>query len=580
MSNIDANALSQNLNVINNNIRLVQSQVEQLDVQLGSMSKDLSVVTSELLELRKEFSEFVLEAQRRANLQLSQTKVGNLKDDLEREYGHYALVRRSSIGTLQAFDVGNVSDKTVQQVSEELMIQTPRYWLAPALVALAAWSRDNQSLADKSVDAAFSRDSAKTSLFFALVLRRQGRLDAATRWLRHYFTSLDPRALTREFGVVLEAAAQEAFGPAGRDLILGYLVEWAGMLRDDPAIVEQQVELWYTEIAVHRGVVANGLYPRLETFSPQWSHVKNVMEHASALGNVAERYQGIFDSNPPVNHVLEDRMDELLEILVTEYDEEELPLRREIVFHEAVIKHDGDLVRARETADAEVAALEETLDAVSLVTHAALHPELLGIGDHTRKLAIGANKADFDAATGRYTRDYRAKHASQVDIELGPKHSNYAASFGFAGWSTSTATEQTAAEASLAKAWEGTLHDFIESVKFKNTSYIVPGLITLGVTAVLGLMFQVVGAIIGLVVAGGVSGLIVWNKKKKADAAVAQAEASRGAAFSVSRDIYRDAMAEWVDAELAYRAADAKEADLLRVIGQWPSIRLEKEDAQ
>jgi hypothetical protein len=577
LSNLNVNALENNLRTINNNINLVQDQVQRVESQVGSMSRDLTTVTTELLELRQEFSQFVQAAERTANIQRSETKLGSLKDDLEREYGHYSLVRRTSIGTLQAFDIGNVSDRTVQQISEELMIQTPRYWLAPALVALAAWSRDDESLAEKSVEAAFSRDSAKTSLFFALVLRRQGRLDGATRWLRHYFTSLDPRALTREFGVVLEAAAQEAFGPAGRDLILGYLVEWSEILRDDPAIVEQQVELWQTEISVHRGRVDDSLYPRLSVLSPQWAHAKNVLEHASALGNVTERYQAIHDSNPPINHVLEDKMDDLLEILVTEYDEEELPLRREIVFHEAVIDSAGDMVRAREAADFAVAALEETLDAVSLVTHAALHPELLGIGDHTRKLAIGANKTDFETATGRYTRDYRASHMSHVDIELGPNHSNYATALGFTSWKVSTGAEQLASETSLDAAWDAVVRDYIERTKFKYTALVIPVLVTIGVTA-LGFVFGWVGALIAFLVTGGIFAFRVWSKKKAADAAVADAIASRDAATAVSREIYRDAMAEWVDAEIAYRTEDAKEQDLLRVIAQWPSIRIDKKD--
>ncbi len=584
MSNLNVNALEGKLNSMHRDIGIVQGQVASMDAQIGSMSRDVTTVTNELLALRREFSEFVQVAERTANIQRSETKLSGLKDDLEREYGHYSVVRRSSIGTLQAFDVGNVSDKTVQQVSEELMIQTPRYWLAPALVALAAWSRDDQSLAEKSVDAAFSRDKAKTALFFALVLRRQGRLESASRWLRHYFTSLDPHALTREFGVVLEAVAQDAFGPDGRSLIMTHLVDWSNTLRQDDEIVDQQVELWQTEVSVRRGRVDDSLFPRLAELSPQWPHVKDVMEHASALINVTEKYRAILDSVPVQNHVLEDKMDDLLETLVTEYDEEELPLRREIVFHESVIGEAGDMVRARELADATVAALEDTLDAVSLVTQAALNPTYLGVGENTQKLAIGANKSDFETAVGRFTTQYRMRHISQVDIVLGPNHSNYATALGFGTWTKSTSVPQDDAEQSLSDAWDNVVAGYIERTRFKNTAYVVPSLITIGVSLLAALITSaanpLVGFLIAFVISGGISALVIYNKKKKADAAVAAAEANREAAEDVSRDIYRDAMAEWVDAELAYQEQDANEAGLLALIESWPSIRTEKGGVQ
>lgn len=576
MSNVDYSGA---LNQINRSVVTLQSQVSQVDERVGDISRDLSTTTNELRELRREFGEFVLTAQRVANLQFSQTKLGNLKDDLEREFGHYAIVRRTSIGTLQAFDIGNVSDKTVQQISEELMIQTPRYWLAPALVGLAAWSRDDQSLSEKSIDAAFSRDSAKTSLFFALVLRRQGRLEAATRWLRHYFTSLDPFNLGREFGVVLEAVAQDAFGPSGRELVVERLITWTALMREKEEIIEEQVGSWQTEISVHRGRVDNALFPRMSEFSPHWDLVRDLLEHASALDTVRAKYQAIFDSVPARKASYEDLMDDILETLVTEYDEEELPLRREIVYHEAVVESNGDTDRAREAADSANEALEEGMDAATLVTHAALHPALLGIGESTQKLAIGAGSADFITATGRYTAGYRASWPSAVDIKLQGNHSNYAAALGFGSWRASSATPEAEAEASLSAEWDRAVADYIERTRFKNTAFIIPGLITLGV-GLIGLLGGPIGLIIGLVLAGGISALIVFNKKKKADQAVADAQRNRDAAFAVSRDILREHMAEWVDARILYSEQDGKEADLLRLLQAWPAINVEKEVVQ
>lgn len=131
--------------------RALESQISVVSGEVGQVRSDLRLTTDQLQALRREFQAFVDESAKVALVQQSETKVVNLKAELDRQFGHYELVRRTSTGMLQAFDVGNVSNDVVRSVSEELMIQTPRYWLAPALVALAAWSRDNQDIAEKSV---------------------------------------------------------------------------------------------------------------------------------------------------------------------------------------------------------------------------------------------------------------------------------------------------------------------------------------------------------------------------------------------------------------------------------------------
>lgn len=572
MSNINLGPVINAVNQVGVAVSSLEGRVSAIDNRVGVVAKDVASTAKELRELREEFLEFVRVAERTANVQRSETKLGSLKDDLDREYGHYSVVRRSSIGTLQAFDVGNVTNKTVQQVSEELMIQTPRYWLAPALVALAAWSRDDESLASKSVDEAFTRDARKTGLFFALVLRRQGRLEAASRWLRQYFISLDPRALTRDFAVVLEAAAQEGFGPTGREVVLEHLGDWSETLRNDDAVVAAQVEKWLAEVSVHRGVVDESVYPRLVETAAAWPQIKDVMEHASAHGNVVAKYEPILDTVAVTSGTLEDQMDALLETLVTEYDAEELPLRREIIYHEAVLESNGDLARAREAADAAVQALDETMDALSLVANAALHPDLLGVSPSTQKLAIGASKGDFSAAVGRYSAAYRARHLGAVDITLGPTHTGYAATLGFGTWTSSTATLEADAQRSLSEAWDATLRDYVERHRLKNSVFVIGGLVTLGVIALFALVGGWIGALIALVLAGGISALVIWRKKKRADDAVALAEADREAAKAASIEVFREATAEFVDAQLAYADEDAREAELIALVAKWPAF--------
>ena len=553
----------------------IETKVESVDGNVGRVSSDLQTTRAELLALRDEFQSFVMQAERTAAVQRSETVLGNVEAALERDYGHYNVVRRTSIGMLQAFDIGNVSNKTVQQVSEELMIQSPKYWLAPAIVGLAAWSRDNEELANKSIEAAFERDPRKTSLFFALVLRRQGRAEAASRWLRHYLRALDPRALTREFVVILEAASQEAFGPSGRALIGDQLGKWNTMLRDDRAVVEAQVAAWTGDIEIHRATVNDAQFPHLSRTSPHWPQFKDLLERASSHGFTAEKYLAIREEPTLLGFSIQDRLDDILEILVKEFDEEELPYRRDVVFHRAVIDSGGDLLRANEKADEINVAHEETLDAVSLQTQTAIRREIYGVSVSAQKIAIGNSRDDFRGAVHRYSAAYRSRYLDNVDITLPNNHSEYAMTLGFQGWTTNTAVAQARAEASLAETWKATVANYLESVRFKEHNYVIAGGIALAGLILMILMIgggvAGFGVFVFLAATAG-AGIWVWRKKTDCDQKYQKAQQMAQAALEFSIDIYRATIAEFVDAKLAYSEEDVKEADLLKLIDTWPTL--------
>ncbi len=556
-------------------VRAIDSMGSQLDSKISSVKNDVNVLGNlqqathqDLLELRRQFEEFLDRNERQRLLQLAETRLGTLKSDLEREYGHYDVVRRSSVGTLQAFDIGNVRNKTVLEVSEELMIQTPRYWLAPALVALAAWSKDDEELAEKSVEAAFSRDPGKTSLFFTLVLRRQGRLPESTRWLRHYFVSLDPYALTREFAVLLEAIAQDGFGPDGRLMVLEKLHEWRDLLREESDIVTKQVDTWRNEIETHRGSVDVSLYPGLAQRSPQWASVKDGLERASAYEFLLDKYTNVRDTVTSLSGSVADRLDDLLDTLVSEYDEEELPLRRELIYQQAIIDNDGDADRAKEQAELDVAALDETIDALSLQTYTALRPDLFGVSVSTQRISVGACTEDFTAAIGQYARDYRAKWLDEVEIQLDNDHSTYASTYSFGTWTTKTSTPQGDAEADLKSHWDKVVQEFIEAQTF-TPKMVVPQIIGGAVGFLLGLFFIPAGLILSF---GSIAlvAFLIMQKRTKCEAAVAAAEAARDAAKTVSIDLYREVAAEWVDVKIVYSEEDVKESNMLELVEGWP----------
>ena len=181
ISSANLSAIERSLNNINSNIGTLNSNLEVVDSHVDQVNSNVKVVYDEIGTLAREFRDFV-QLQVKANAKSnSQQRLIQIRQELEKRFGHYDIVRRTTTGILQADDLGIVKKDTISTATEELMISTPGYWLAPCLVALAAWINDQPDLAEKAVREGIKRNDEKTSLFWALVCRRAGRKSAALK---------------------------------------------------------------------------------------------------------------------------------------------------------------------------------------------------------------------------------------------------------------------------------------------------------------------------------------------------------------------------------------------------------------
>lgn len=547
-------------------VQEVNSLVVRLSEQVGSVSGQVSAVEAnqqqtrtELQQLRDEFVAFVRTAQLTANVQRAETRIGVIQDQVDHEFGHHKTVRRTAVGMLQAFDLGLVSEDNVRAVGDQLMLQTPRYWLAPALVALASWSADDRSLCERAVEEAFRRSPDRTSLFFALVLRRQDRQDAAVRWLRHYLLAQDPAALGREFAVILESIAQGAFGLAGRELLDGTLAGWRERLMDSDETQAKQITRWREEIDTLTQPSAAAEFPRLVQVSPQWAQLDGVLSRARAHQAVLDKYRAIMEREFRPSERLEDAVDDILDRLVSEYDDEELPLRRDLAFNNAVIDHGGDLDEARRAADADSASYEETLDYLTVQTTAALNPAAIGTSPATQRLSVAACQEWFLQAHAGFTRDYRAAVPQDVQAHFGTAYTVAAQTFHLPPWTGSFVRPLPELEGSLAAHWDQHMEPFIASYAYPWAKKATPlGLVLLGILVIIGAASLPVALVLALVV-GGVWGLVLHNGAQAAARHQENARKILAQAKQESLHQLRAAAAELTDWNEKMHAADGVE---------------------
>jgi hypothetical protein len=396
-------------------------QLHRVQVALGDsvdrVAATQDVTRSELAHLRALFDEYVRRDELAKNLQLAQTTIIAVRNELETAYGHYATVRRLATGTLQAMDTGVVTQDAVQAASEELMITTPRYWLAPALVGLAAWIRDDRRLAERALGEALRRDNDKTSLFFALVLRRHGRDTATARWLSQYIARQDPAVLSREFTVVLDAVATGTLGPAAKPLVMEQMAVWYERLTANPPTVQAQVTRWRQLIDGMRSPV-DPRFTVLPAVSPTWPALRSAYEGATVHGRAEAHFRSIFDRPLRPAPGLQERVDAILDNLVRSYDEEETPHRRREAELQAVIDAGGDRAAAATAAAAAASAHDDTVDFLTLLTNAGFFPEQVGASDGTQRMAIALAKDWIVTADGQLEAQNVAALPTAVELAV------------------------------------------------------------------------------------------------------------------------------------------------------------------
>lgn len=417
ISSANLNAIERSLSNINSNINTLNDNLGVVDNHVGQVQSNVKIVYDEVETLANEFRDFV-QLQMKANAKSNaQQRLIQIRQELEKRFGHYDIVRRTTTGILQADDLGIVKKDTISSATEELMLSTPGYWLAPCLVALAAWINDQPDLAEKAVREAIKRNDEKTSLFWALVCRRADRKSAALKWTQRYLANQDEENLDRKTVIILDAFASGLLGSDSEGVVSRQIGTWLEHLADKPGFIEQQTQQWSDAINLKKKPLPDGEYPYLRKYSKTWPVLQDIMEGAMLHAEILDYFINIFDQESSTDS-LKAQLDDILSTLVTEFDDEELPLRKEEKYNQFVVDFDGDEARATQHMAIEQTAFDEHKDFTQLLTDAAMKPESSHASASTQKFAIALSKDWVSNAYNDIIASNRMKNPNEIEINV------------------------------------------------------------------------------------------------------------------------------------------------------------------
>ena len=335
--NIDYGRIS---NIVNNAVSPVSQKVSIVQAQVHQAQEDLIRLQRELADFRKQ-QEFA------AALQRAITEIIRVRQELEEKFGVHKQVRDNMLGILQANDLAIVGKETITKCTEELMISAPNYWLAPSLIALAAWIGDNKALAERALKVSLERDMEKTSLLFALICRRNGRMKASFKWLKVYFDQQNPSKMRKSIIAFIDAYSNGVFGHDKQHLCDKTIDKWMNRLKaDNPQFDAEQKAFWSKYyLSMTDGNPSLGAdYELLKKVSPQAKAMDEYVSRIVAVDRakgIRESFNAILSAEVNVESLVVE-IDKQLFNLVTGYEEAEAVLRNDEEFFTLVKKYSGD----------------------------------------------------------------------------------------------------------------------------------------------------------------------------------------------------------------------------------------------
>ena len=406
-----------NLQFIEKSLSNLSSSIDYVDSRVNQVDNNVKIVYDKVEELANEFREYV-EMQTLANRKAeAKLNLSSIRDKLKDKFGHYDVVRRTATGILQANDLAIVKKELISSITEKQMLETPDYWLTPCLVALAAWINDDKELAERALAEGIKRNDEKTSLFFGLICRRIGRENSSLKWFARYLEAQDEEKLDRKAVIVLDAFASGLLGNDTENFVYQQIQEWMSNLEAKPGFTERQLDNWKNAINSKRVPLKSGLYPYLEKYSNTWDNLQDVLEGANLNNDLYEYFKKVFEQKEETKK-LKVELDKILDSLVTEFDEEELPLKREEQFEELVVRYNGSESKAHAQMALEKSVYDDYRDFMQLLTDASMNPEESKSSVATQKFATALSRNNIVTAFNDIVAQNRMNVPYDIEINV------------------------------------------------------------------------------------------------------------------------------------------------------------------
>lgn len=357
-------------------IKQAGQSIESVHDAVYQTDQNVQTLLAGIENLTEAFNHFALNQQMHRRYELAVMRVAEIKKELNESYGAYEEVRKTAAKVLKSLADGET--ETARELLVTVKETAPGYWLTHCLNALSAWLGDHSNDANKSLNEALHLNSEKTMLFFILFNQKHTRRGAAIDWVDKYLMQQDLEKPDKETTVILNAYRTGKFGMDADGVL-------AKRFETGPNQLNTSND-WRNRFLAMRPNLSSDSYPLMQKHSPMWPALKEAMETANLHGVVLEYLTEAFNQNNDANGTA--TLTNLLDDLISGFDDAEQPLHEKILYEQQIINGGGIEQRVKtqdnknETPDAALTVALNRLnvaDAYRDIVQSAYIPERITI---------------------------------------------------------------------------------------------------------------------------------------------------------------------------------------------------------
>lgn len=345
---------SQAISSLNETINSFKSRVNVKVNDVNASTANIQATTDQIYANIEKFKTEMLHSE---ESQIAHENILRIDQIIKEQFSNHIAIRRTVMGVIRDFDINLVRNKTIQELSEELWITSSRYWLSYALIAITAWVNNFPEVAKNALAESGRKDAIKTTLFFCLMNLRFGRTEAAKKWFYEYFRTLDPTMLQQETAILLQAFLNGIFGK-DKELeqeVIELIDKWVSVINDNKQISNELLNAYEAYIKNLKAPVSFN-YRSVLQFCVNAGEVEKSYKEVSKFEVLLKFVKSLdVEGEPQDSSNYKSRIDAILMNLISNYDGEELELKKQQEYYRCIVENGGVI----EQAEAQYQAMEE-----------------------------------------------------------------------------------------------------------------------------------------------------------------------------------------------------------------------------
>lgn len=370
-----------NLDTIERNLNSVANELTGVITNVSTVNQQVTHVEAQVNHLNNEVQNLVKEIRETTVITNARQTIMYNNDQIEKKYGYYDKVRRTTESLLDAVENSNISVNALLNLNQDLILNNPNYWLSNALASLSYWLLDDKENCEKELHNALKKDESKTSLFFCLVNDKLGRTNTAINWLNKYLSIQNPTKLDKDFITILDLVATGNFGDEIKRVVLNKINNWFNRLNSEKELQEEQINTWIEYIKDNQDTDVK--MPYLEQSTPDIARLKENLIISSSYNNIFNKLTSITKQDITIK-----TKEEILNNLIYEYESNENQYQRDNFYNNLIIQCNGDRQKADQLFKKQEAMFNDQLNLLTLLSNLIINKDSFKVSNETQKIAL------------------------------------------------------------------------------------------------------------------------------------------------------------------------------------------------